>query len=176
MRILDLLGPRPDTVLVSRWESAPLQALAASTSAPLREFASRLEQQEEQMRASAQANNGKALISFSEPPLRLSTFASDPTLAEEDNDHFITPMNAELVKYWDMLESRLYNLRHNLTLDGKPLSLPLFAAPLDPRALLAAYANGATGGGAGSLLAQEVPHYRYAVMFARASEIGRAHV
>jgi len=169
VRILDLLGPRPDTLLVSRWESAPLQELATSTSAPLREFASRLEQQEEQVRASARTNNGKSLISFSEPPLRLSTFGSDPTLAEEDNDRFITPMNAELVKYWDMLESRLYNLRHNLTLDGKPLSLPLFAAPLDPRALLAAYANGATGGGAGSLLAQEVPHYRYAVMFARAS-------
>ncbi|PHN17635.1 neuraminidase-like domain-containing protein [Pseudomonas sp. ICMP 561] len=169
VRILDLLGPRPDTVLVSRWEQAPLQELATSTSTPLREFASRLEQQEEQVRSSARANNGKSLISFSDPPLRLSTFASDPTLAEEDNDRFITPMNAELVKYWDMLESRLYNLRHNLTLDGKPLSLPLFAAPLDPRALLAAYANGATGGGAGSLLAQEVPHYRYAVMYARAS-------
>ncbi|MEX5576206.1 toxin, partial [Pseudomonas lijiangensis] len=39
----------------------------------------------------------------------------------------------------------------------------------DPRALLAAYANGATEGGAGSLLAQEIPHYRYAVMFNRAS-------
>jgi len=169
VRILDLLGPRPDTVLVSRWTPGPLQTLAASTSAPLREFASRLEQQEEQVRSSALANNGTSLISFNEPPLRLSSFASDPTLAEEDNGHFITPLNAELVKYWDMLESRLYNLRHNLTLDGKPLSLPLFAAPLDPRALLAAYANGAMGGGAGSLLAQEVPHYRYAVMFGRAS-------
>ncbi|WP_164704263.1 hypothetical protein, partial [Pseudomonas viridiflava] len=73
------------------------------------------------------------------------------------------------VKYWDMLDSRLYNLRHNLTLDGKPLSLPLFAAPLDPRALLAAYANGATEGGSGSLLAQETPHYRYPVLFAKAS-------
>lgn len=169
VRILDLLGPRPDTVLVSRWTPGPLQALADSTSAPLREFASRLEQQQEQVRSSALANHGTSLISFNESPLRLSSFASDPTLAEEDNDHFITPLNAELVKYWDMLESRLYNLRHNLTLDGKPLSLPLFAAPLDPRALLAAYANGATGGGAGSLLGQEVPHYRYAVMFGRAS-------
>ncbi|WP_205942398.1 hypothetical protein, partial [Pseudomonas viridiflava] len=101
--------------------------------------------------------------------LRLSTFGSDPTLTEEDSDHFIVPMNSELVKYWDMLDSRLYNLRHNLTLDGKPLSLPLFAAPLDPRALLAAYANGATEGGSGSLLAQETPHYRYPVLFGRAS-------
>lgn len=162
VRILDLLGPRPDMVLVSKWLPQTLQEVAGSTSAGLREFEAQLQEQEQQVRAGS-------LTVKNHLPLRLSTFASDPTLNEEDNAFFIAPMNAELVKYWDMLESRLYNLRHNLTLDGKPLSLPLFASPLDPRALLAAYANGATGGGAGSLLAQETPHYRYSVIFARAS-------
>ncbi|OCR23580.1 toxin [Pseudomonas syringae] len=162
VRILDLLGPRPDVMLTSQWAPIALAELAESTNPGLREFEMQLIEQEQQLRSTEPANSHTSL-------LRLSTFASDPTLAEEDNAHFITPMNAELTKYWDMLESRLYNLRHNLTLDGKPLSLPLFAAPLDPRALLAAYANGATEGGAGSLLAQEIPHYRYAVMFARAS-------
>ncbi|MBI6843424.1 toxin [Pseudomonas syringae] len=169
VRILDLLGPRPDVKLTSQWTPMALGDLAASTSPGLRAFEQQLVEQEQQVRASAAVNDGKATVSFSQPSLRLSTFGSDPTLNEEDSDHFILPMNSELVKYWDMLESRLYNLRHNLTLDGKPLSLPLFAAPLDPRALLAAYANGATEGGAGSLLAQETPHYRYPVMFARAS-------
>lgn len=169
VRILDLLGPRPDMKLTSQWTPMALGDLAASTSPGLRAFEQQLVEQEQQVRASAAVNDGKATVSFSQPSLRLSTFGSDPTLNEEDNDHFILPMNSELVKYWDMLESRLYNLRHNMTLDGKPLSLPLFAAPLDPRALLAAYANGATEGGAGSLLAQETPHYRYPVMFARAS-------
>jgi hypothetical protein len=169
VRILDLLGPRPDAVIISQWTPIKLAALAGASNASLRAFETQLIEQEQQVRASAAANNGKALISFTQPSLRLSTFGRDPTLVEEDNSHFIVPMNAELTKYWDMVESRLYNLRHNLTLDGKPLSLPLFAAPLDPRALLAAYANGATEGGAGSLLAQETPHYRYAVMFNRAS-------
>ncbi|OUM09169.1 toxin [Pseudomonas syringae] len=169
VRILDMLGPRPDIKLTSQWTPVALHALATSTGKELRAFEAQLIKQEQQVRASAAANNGKATIHFNQPPLRLSTFGSDPTLNEEDNDHFIIPMNAELVKYWDMLETRLHNLRHNLTLDGKPLSLPLFAAPLDPRALLAAYANGATEGGAGSLLAQETPHYRYPVVFARAS-------
>ncbi|POP75067.1 neuraminidase-like domain-containing protein [Pseudomonas syringae] len=169
VRILDLLGPRPDVKLTSQWTPMALGDLAASTSPGLRAFEQQLVEQEQQVRASAAVNDGKATVSFSQPSLRLSTFGSDPTLNEEDSDHFILPMNSELVKYWDMLEPRLYNLRHNLTLDGKPLSLPLFAAPLDPRALLAAYANGATEGGAGSLLAQETPHYRYPVMFARAS-------
>ncbi|MBX8473193.1 toxin [Pseudomonas cichorii] len=159
VRILDLLGPRPDTVLTSRWTPIKLSALAASSNPGLREFENRLIEQERQAR-----HEGGQL-----PLLRLSTFGSDPTLSAEDTDHFIVPMNAELTRYWDMLESRLHNLRYNLTLDGKPLSLPLFAAPLDPRALLAAYANGATEGGAGSLLAQETPHYRYSVMFNRAS-------
>jgi hypothetical protein len=169
VRILDLLGPRPDTVIISKWTPIKLAELAGASNPSLRAFEAQLIEQEQQVRASAAANNGKALISFTQPSLRLSTFGRDPTLVEEDNSHFIVPMNAELTKYWDMVESRLYNLRHNLTLDGKPLSLPLFAAPLDPRALLAAYANGATEGGAGSLLAQETPHYRYAVMFNRAS-------
>ncbi|MEN1836345.1 neuraminidase-like domain-containing protein, partial [Pseudomonas lijiangensis] len=169
VRILDLLGPRPDTVLTSQWTPIKLSALADASNPGLREFEAQLIQQEQQVRDSAAANNGKAIISFSQPELRLSTFGSDSTMIEEDNAHFIVPMNSELTKYWDMVESRLYNLRNNLTLDGKPLSLPLFAAPLDPRALLAAYANGATEGGAGSLLAQETPHYRYAVMFNRAS-------
>ncbi|MBX8569833.1 toxin, partial [Pseudomonas cichorii] len=169
VRILDLLGPRPDAVITSQWTPIKLADLAGASNPGLRAFETQLIQQEQQVRASAVANEGKAVIRFTQPSLRLSTFGSDPTLVEEDNGHFIVPMNAELTKYWDMVESRLYNLRHNLTLDGKPLSLPLFAAPLDPRALLAAYANGATEGGAGSLLAQETPHYRYAVMFNRAS-------
>jgi hypothetical protein len=169
VRVLDLLGPRPDTRLISRWTPLTLQALADATSPGLRAFEAKLVEQEQQMRISANENGGKSLISFKQAPLRLSTFGRDPTLMEEDNDKFIPPMNSELVMHWDTVESRLYNLRNNFTLDGKPLQLPLFAAPLDPRALLAAYANGGAGGGAGSLLAQEVPHFRYAVMASRAS-------
>jgi hypothetical protein len=166
VRILDLLGPRPDSVLTSQWTPIKLADLAGASNPSLREFETQLIEQEQLVRADTAINEGTAT---GLPVLRLSTFAHDTTVIDEDNGHFIVPINMELTKYWDMVESRLYNLRHNLTLDGKPLSLPLFAAPLDPRALLAAYANGATEGGAGSLLAQETPHYRYAVMFNRAS-------
>lgn len=168
VRVLDLLGPRPDTRLISRWEPKSLSDVAKSTSAGLRAFEGRLVSQEQQMRTSAYDNGGRSQVRFKQPALRLSTFGRDPTLMEEDNAFFIPPMNSELVKQWDTVESRLYNLRNNFTIDGKPLQLPLFAAPLDPRALLAAYANGGAGGGAGSLLAQEVPHFRYAVMAGRA--------
>lgn len=44
------------------------------------------------------------------------------------------------------LAQRLYNLRHNLTIDGKPLSLPMFATPANPADLLsAAVANAQRG-------------------------------
>ncbi|KNC10601.1 toxin, partial [Pseudomonas sp. RIT-PI-a] len=86
-----------------------------------------------------------------------------------DSPYFRIALNRELVQNWDTTEARLRNLRHNRTLDGKPLQLPLFAAPLDPRALMSAYGSGATGGGAGRLLGQEIPHYRFNIMHNRAS-------
>ncbi|MEB0091112.1 neuraminidase-like domain-containing protein [Pseudomonas sp. CCI4.2] len=169
VKVLDLLGPRPDTLIVSQWTPIKLGDLAASTSQSLRNFEAQMQDQEQKRQQSAAIDNGQDMIGFKQAPLRLSTFGRDPTLADADNPHFVPPMNSELVKHWDTLESRLYNLRHNLTLNGKPMSLALFAAPLDPRAMLAAYANGATGASVGGLLSQETPHYRFTVMLNRAS-------
>ncbi|PFO88510.1 toxin, partial [Bacillus cereus] len=44
-----------------------------------------------------------------------------------ENGHFLPPYNDELLVFWDKIELRLFNLRHNLSLDGQPLALPLFA-------------------------------------------------
>ncbi|WP_186371718.1 neuraminidase-like domain-containing protein [Yersinia alsatica] len=55
---------------------------------------------------------------------------------------FLPPYNEALLTYWDKLEIRLYNLRHNLNLDGQPLSLPLFATPVDPAELQRQHAAG----------------------------------
>ena len=49
---------------------------------------------------------------------------------------FLPPFCESLLTYWDRIELRLYNLRHNLSLTGQPLTLPLFAPPLDPEILL----------------------------------------
>ncbi|WP_338527017.1 neuraminidase-like domain-containing protein [Pseudomonas batumici] len=81
---------------------------------------------------------------------------------------FTLPINHTLNEYWTDLETRLYNLRHSLTLDGKPLSLPLFNKPRNPSELLAARAAGAvqSGGGQGGPL--QVPPYRYSQMINKA--------
>ncbi|WP_119711416.1 hypothetical protein [Arsenophonus endosymbiont of Aleurodicus floccissimus] len=44
------------------------------------------------------------------------------------------------------LTQKLYNLRHNPAIDGKPLSLPLFATSANPADLLSAAVANAQGG------------------------------
>ncbi|MFV3284569.1 hypothetical protein ACNFCI_11010, partial [Pseudomonas sp. NY15356] len=69
--------------------------------------------------------------------------------------------NRMLLDYWEALRIRLYNLRHNLTLDGQPLNLPLYAAPADPKALWAD-AVAAEAGGANALpTIDNVPALRF---------------
>ncbi|MEK9498005.1 neuraminidase-like domain-containing protein [Photorhabdus sp. P32] len=61
-------------------------------------------------------------------------------------DLFLPQVNEVMLSYWQKLEQRLYNLRHNLSIDGQPLHLPIFAAPADPKALLSAAVASSQGG------------------------------
>lgn len=71
----------------------------------------------------------------------------------------------------DKLQQRLFNMRNGLTLDGSPLSLPLYDPPQDPAQLLAARAAGS----AASIRAlamqshMPLPVFRYSTLYARAS-------
>jgi len=169
VRVLDLLGPRPDINLIDPWIPITLQTLVASSSQGLRDYERRLVAQDQERRKSAEANDGVSLVLFNEPPLELRTFAPDPNVLSVDSEFLRVPMNFKLVELWDIAESRLHNLRNNRTLDGKPLLLPLFAAPLDPRALLAAFGQGGGSGGVGRLIAADTPHYRFSIMLRSAS-------
>ncbi|AKC70808.1 neuraminidase-like domain-containing protein [Pandoraea oxalativorans] len=53
---------------------------------------------------------------------------------------FRLPLNTDLLSMWETLASRLSNLRNHLTIDGKPLQLPLFDPPIHPTDLLRAQA------------------------------------
>lgn len=169
VRALDLLGPRPDKRLVSGWNPLTLEELTTTANGKLRAFEARLNDEARLLAQSAHDNDGITLIFFNHAPLALMPFTADPLVQEVDSPYFRVALNRELVQHWDTAEGRLRNLRNNRTLDGKPLQLPLFAAPLDPRALLSAFGSGATGGAGGRLLAQEIPHYRFSVMHNRAS-------
>lgn len=70
---------------------------------------------------------------------------------QKENGHYLPPYNDELLAFWDKIELRLYNLRHNLSLDGQPIYLPLFAEPQNPRDLQIQHHSGdGLGGSTGS--------------------------
>lgn len=74
---------------------------------------------------------------------------------------FLPEVNRVMLGYWEALRIRLYNLRHNLTLDGQPLNLPLYAAPADAKALMAAAVAAEAGGESALPVIQEVPALRF---------------
>ncbi len=111
---------------------------------------------------------GKAPASEVAPLLCLRPYTDDSSLSSVDNPYLRRPFNPELIQRWERAESRLYNLRHNLDMAGNALNLPLFAAPLDPRALLAAWSQGLSGAALSRLLSPQIPHYRFSFMFALA--------
>jgi Fic family protein len=73
-----------------------------------------------------------------------------------------------LLDIWKYVEECLWNMRHNLTIDGKPMSLALYAPPTNPLDLLRAQAGGSSGAArsAGGWL--NIPHYRFRTMLATA--------
>lgn len=75
---------------------------------------------------------------------------------------FLPQQNEKLAGYWQTLAQRLYNLRHNLSIDGSPLSLFVYATPADPAALLSAAVIGSQGGS--DLPEAIMPTYRFPVM------------
>ena len=86
-------------------------------------------------------------------------------------DYFGLPENDQFKAYWDKVQQRLYNIRHNLNIEGVYEQLALFQPPINPMQLVAAVA---AGEGVGQALADnqvDVPYYRFSVMVAKAQAI-----
>lgn len=142
----DLLGPAPDKGQVSQWTPRPLHELALANHPELRAW--------EREQAGAM--------------LCIPLHGRAARAPRELNPHFKLPLNETMIQAWRTVATRLYNLRHSLTLDGKPMSLPLFAPPLDPKALQASRSQ--AGSGSGGAMAGQVPwpHFRFGVIQERA--------
>ncbi|MEQ1966817.1 neuraminidase-like domain-containing protein [Xenorhabdus nematophila] len=149
----ELLGTRPGVGLVSTWVPMPLKDAAERR--PSGEHMARFER---------------------ELPSLPATWNSYPTPTDYPSVQTVTsavfhsPVNNQLLMLWDTLDARRYNLRHNLDINGNPLHLPLFAAPLDPTALLMAEAQGGTQIGSHRAGMLTIPPYRYRVMSEKARE------
>ncbi|WP_214512678.1 neuraminidase-like domain-containing protein [Pseudomonas brassicacearum] len=168
VHILDLLGKRPDVRQVDDWAPITLETLSAAKNEELRGFEQQLIETQRHLQQDPPLRIGTAPASEAAPLLCLRPYAADSSLSGTDNPYLRRPFNPELIQRWDRAESRLYNLRHNLDMAGNALNLPLFAAPLDPRALLAAWRQGLSGAALSRLLSPQIPHYRFSFMFALA--------
>ncbi|AWK40892.1 MULTISPECIES: neuraminidase-like domain-containing protein [Photorhabdus] len=116
MQALHLLGDKPHLSFSSEWCKPSLGDAA------------RTEKQEEHAQAMTALRQGDI------------SRHSNPT------DLFLPQVNEVMQNYWQKLEQRLYNLRNNLSIDGQPLHLSIYATPADPKALLSATVASAQGG------------------------------
>lgn len=150
VRTLDLLGPRPTVQPADHWTAVSLNGLSTLNNDDLRRFENRLP------------------LPTASPPSLAQEGHSQAALAAIDNPYLRVPFNPQLLKRWEAAESRLYNLRHNLDMAGKPLHLPIIAAPLDPRALSSANALSLSDSPSTGLPSVTIPHYRFTVMHSHA--------
>jgi hypothetical protein len=84
---------------------------------------------------------------------------------------FCVPENAKFIGYWDLVEDRLFKIRHSQNFEGVFRQLALFSPPIEPMDLVAAVAL--EGGISGALAELNVatPHYRYPFVVALAKEM-----
>ncbi|WP_262883561.1 hypothetical protein [Morganella morganii] len=133
MQALGLLGNKPVSILSNGWENPSLSNAADKTQA--KQFHDEISR------------------------IRSGGLLPDVRTANTLTGLFRPQQNEKLLGYWQTLEMRLFNLRNNLSIDGQPLSLPIFAAPADPAALLSAAA--AASGGSKSLPSADIPAMRF---------------
>ncbi len=151
VRALSLMGNAPTAKAMSHWKPKSADSIIASRArtgpSSLTTFARSLE------------------VNVANLPARVEGTPDFEILALEE---FRPATNDQLLDIWKYVEECLWNMRHNLTIDGKPMSLALYAPPTNPLDLLRAQAGGSSGAArsAGGWL--NIPHYRFRTMLATA--------
>jgi len=85
--------------------------------------------------------------------------------------YFCIPPNENLLQLRDLIEDRLWKIRHCRDIDGVEAALALFAPPIDPGALVRAAAAGLDASAVVAGLGAPLPHYRFQVMVAKAADL-----
>jgi hypothetical protein len=87
---------------------------------------------------------------------------------DEQYGNFLPPYNVDLLVYWDKLEVRFYNLRNGLSLDGQPLSLPVYATPASPQDLQRQHGAGNGPGGSSAATPAFATQFRFTALLDKA--------
>lgn len=105
------------------------------------------------------------------PPPVTGVAGANQTPAPEGFLFFCIPVNEKLNTYWDLVNERLFNIRHCRNLEGITRDLPLTDPPIDPELLVRATAAGLNlNDVVNDLFARPLP-YRYSVLAARAMDL-----
>ena len=83
---------------------------------------------------------------------------------------FCIPPDANLLAYWDLVEDRLYKIRHGMDITGALRQLSLFAPPIDPMMLVEATAAGLSLDDVQSTTSGNVPPYRFTYLIDKAKQ------
>ncbi|MDR0217364.1 MAG: toxin [Enterobacteriaceae bacterium] len=143
VRALELLGDEPEDYGSNQWAAPSLSVAASQTKwATYQQDLAALDQGE----VPTQTRTANSLVGL-----------------------FLPEYNPALTDYWKTLRLRLFNLRNNLSIDGQPLSLAIYAEPTDPKALLTSMVQTSQGGSA--LPTGTLSLYRFPVMLERARNL-----
>lgn len=81
--------------------------------------------------------------------------------------YFDIPGNIQLLAYWDLVDDRLYKIRHSLSIEGKPQELSVYAPPLDPGSMVDGPATG------NYTFSFSLSHYRFEFLLQKALDVCR---
>jgi len=84
---------------------------------------------------------------------------------------FCLPPNEKLLRYWDIIESRLSNIRNCRNLEGVERQLPLYDKPIDPAILVRAAAAGLDLGAVLNDLNAPQPFWRFNIVYENAMRL-----
>ncbi|MCU1751293.1 neuraminidase-like domain-containing protein [Pseudomonas sp. 6D_7.1_Bac1] len=121
-----LMGKAPTARTVNRWQPKTVGELLTDAGS----------------RPALEAFEKKLVFTLAQVPAKAEVAPELGMLGVKD---FACPINEQLLELFALPGSRLHNLRNNLTLDGKPLLIPLFSPPTDPNQLLRDLAAGGAG-------------------------------
>jgi Tc toxin complex TcA C-terminal TcB-binding domain/Neuraminidase-like domain/ABC toxin N-terminal region len=158
MAALDLFGPRLVSSVRNEWE--PLQLRETIEGQKNQSLLAFEQEFTEEMVVATMSHAGNDRYQ--------AVVKHDPTINILSNGLFYKPINKELLALWNKIQNRLYNLRHNLSIDGKPLNLPLFAPPLNPKLLMMQRLQGQGLNTIPSAGALQIPHYRFSILIRQA--------
>lgn len=85
--------------------------------------------------------------------------------------YFCIPNNPKLMEYWDMVDDRLFKIRHCLNIEGVFRKLPLFEPPIDPAFLVKAAAQGLSIASVLNDLNTPMPNYRFYYLLQKSLEL-----